>query len=334
MARMSSRHGTRLLSAVVLLLAGLGVAAPSAVASCLPSSEEAQYDDAELVVEGTFDDGPTDPDGALLRPAAFDVVRYVKGSGPSRLSVEAGGRRDSEGRIIHASTDVRPRPGEAWRLFGELDEDGELATDLCKGSRKLTSATAQACPADVPEDGFRDVPEYDVHEPAIDCATWRGVTRGVGDDRYVPGGTATRGQLASLLARALQNTGAQLPADPPDAFSDDDGSVHQRSINQLAALGIVRGTSADRYAPGATVSRAQAAAMLVRAHEQDTGEPLTVTRDHFTDDEDSAHELEINKAADGRFMGGTSADTFTPRAAVIRGQIASAVVRWVDARVA
>jgi hypothetical protein len=247
----------------------------------------------------------------LLSPSPYDVARYVKGSGPSRIMTEAGTRRDSDGRQFITSIDVRPRPGEPWRLYGEFDEQGQLATDLCRGSRPMASAYAQACPSSVPEDGFSDVPAHHLHEPAIDCATWRGLTLGAGGDRYAPAGTATR-----------------------DAFTDDEHSVHERAINQLAALGVLHGTSANRFSPDAPVSRAQAAALLVRAHEQDSGEPLPVTRDHFSDDEDSRHEVEINKATDARFFGATGYQQFSPDAAVTRSQVASAAVRWIDLRLA
>ncbi len=44
-----------------------------------------------------------------------------------------------------------------------------------------------ACPqGDVPEDGFVDVPDSNVHEPAVDCAAWRGLVAGTGTGTYSP----------------------------------------------------------------------------------------------------------------------------------------------------
>ncbi len=65
-----TRTATGLLCAAVLLVGGAVGTVTPAEASCLPSpGEQAQYDSAEVVVEGTFEEGPTDPDGRLLRPA-------------------------------------------------------------------------------------------------------------------------------------------------------------------------------------------------------------------------------------------------------------------------
>jgi hypothetical protein len=83
---------------------------------------------------------------------------------------------------------------------------------------------------------------------------------GAAVSRYCPGETLTRGQMASLLARALE-----LPAAAVDAFSDDDGTEHEDNINRLAAAGITLGTSPGRFGPGAGVTRAQLASFLVRA---------------------------------------------------------------------
>jgi len=83
---------------------------------------------------------------------------------------------------------------------------------------------------------------------------------GAAVSNYCPGGTLKRGQMASLLARALE-----LPPAGADAFSDDDGTEHEDNINRLAAAGITLGTSAGRFRPGAGVTRAQLASFLVRA---------------------------------------------------------------------
>ena len=324
---------TGLLCACLVLGGGLMSAAPAAASCAGPADDQRYYDNAELVVEGTFADGPKDEQGRLQRPAAFDVARYTKGSGPSRLSVQAGYYRFPDDSTGSSSADVNPRVGETWRLYGSRAENGELATNQCAGSRQITTAYAAACPADVPEDGFRDLAASDAHEPAVDCAVDRGLVKGTGEGTYSPLASMTRGQLASALAAALENTGAELAAEPFDAFDDDAGSPHELAINQLAELGVLRGTAFRTFAPGAPVTRAQVAALLVRAQERDAGAPLPVTRDHFGDDTDSRHELEINKAADARYVGGTRSDTFSPEATATRAQVAAFLVRWVDLRV-
>jgi hypothetical protein len=66
--------------------------------------------------------------------------------------------------------------------------------------------------------------------------------------------------MASLLARALE-----LRPTATDAFTDDDGSVHEDSIDRLATAGITDGTATGDFDPGRVVTRAQLASFLVRA---------------------------------------------------------------------
>src|SRR5690606_5147151 len=86
-----------------------------------------------------------------------------------------------------------------------------------------------------------------------------------GDGTFDPNAAVTRAQMASFVARLVHATGRTLPADPPDAFDDDDGSVHEDAINQLAAAAIVQGTSARTYEPAELIDRAQLASILARA---------------------------------------------------------------------
>jgi hypothetical protein len=109
-------------------------------------------------------------------------------------------------------------------------------------------------------DHFRD-DDTSQHEADINAIAAAGITGGCGTGRYCPRNSITREQMASFLARALR-----LPNASVDAFTDDESSMHEASINALAAAGITGGCSADRFCPRATVTRAQMAAFLHRAY--------------------------------------------------------------------
>ncbi|NIS34199.1 MAG: S-layer homology domain-containing protein, partial [Actinobacteria bacterium] len=70
----------------------------------------------------------------------------------------------------------------------------------------------------------------------------------------------TRAQIASFLARLFD-----LDAPDDDFFADDDGSVHEASINAIAAAGITSGCGAERFCPASPSRRDQAATLLARA---------------------------------------------------------------------
>ena len=87
-----------------------------------------------------------------------------------------------------------------------------------------------------------------------------GITSGCGATKYCPKAVVTREQMASFLTRALDLSGAA-----PDAFTDDETSIHEPNINLVARDGIATGCAANKYCPTAVVSRGQMAAFLHRA---------------------------------------------------------------------
>lgn len=86
------------------------------------------------------------------------------------------------------------------------------------------------------------------------------ITVGCAEGRYCPDRPLTRGQMASLLARALD-----LPDADTDSFFDDEGNVHEGSIDDLAEAAIAHGCAEDRFCPERPVTRQQMASFLARA---------------------------------------------------------------------
>ncbi len=118
------------------------------------------------------------------------------------------------------------------------------------------------------------------------------------------------------------------PLDPGGTFRDDDGNVHEGSIEAIAAVGITKGCNPpvnDLYCPSDSVSRGQMAAFLVRALELD---PTSV--DYFTDDDGLIFEDDINSLAASGITRGCNppaGDHFCPDASVTREQMAAFLVR-------
>ena len=77
-----------------------------------------------------------------------------------------------------------------------------------------------------------------------------GITSGCSATLYCSDGLVTREQMASFLARALHLSGAA-----PDAFTDDETSIHEPNINLVAQAGIASGCGGGKFCPtGASTS--------------------------------------------------------------------------------
>jgi hypothetical protein len=119
--------------------------------------------------------------------------------------------------------------------------------------------------------------------------------------------------------------------EPGGTFVDDDGSVHEGSIEALVAAGITTGCDADgsRFCPDDPVSRGQMAAFLSRA--LDLGPGLA----SFEDTIGSVFEDNIARVADAGITKGCDPPAnsrFCPGGPVTRGQMAAFLVRGFELR--
>jgi hypothetical protein len=189
--------------------------------------------------------------------------------------------------------------------------------------------TEPACPEDTVPRNSRDDISGNTHERAIDCIIWYEIAKGTSDTQYDPEFDVTRAQMASFIARLIERGGGELPEGDPNRFSDvEEGAVHSDNINALAAAGVVDGTGNGEYQPGITVSREQMAKFLVQGYQFRAERQLpTPSVDYFPDDNDSIHEVNINKAAAAGFTVGRINGDYEPKESVRRDQMASFVAR-------
>lgn len=249
--------------------------------------------------------------------AALGVVDAVAidGGGSTTMAVN--------GSVVNRPSD--PGRGHSSALF--------VYAPLPPASR----STAGACPSGrVPSGGFRDT-TGNTHAAAIDCLAWWKVTEGTGPGAFSPNGTVTRQQMASFLARwmddvASRGNGVALPASAPNNFGDVvTGTTHERAISRLAAAGVISGTSTTTFNPNGSVTRAQTASMLARALTYTRGAELPAARDTFIDDNHiSAHEANIDRLAHQGVIGGTGGYNYSPDQPVTRGAMASLIMRGSD----
>jgi hypothetical protein len=219
---------------------------------------------------------------------------------------------------LTACTLCGPGTGMVWQLDPSVPSD---------------PATADACdPLVVPGAGFPDT-KGSVHREAIDCLAFWGAVEGFVDGSFGPQQAIRRDQVASMVARALAAAGVELPASPPDAFADDEGSVHEPSIDALAEMGVVEGYPDGTYRGSARVTRAQIASMAARAWDAVTGEALPAGDDAFTDDDDSVHEANIDAVAAAGWVNGVGDGLFAPQNPAVRAQFASILARMLSSLV-
>jgi hypothetical protein len=189
-------------------------------------------------------------------------------------------------------------------------------------------------PGEVPPSGFTYT-AGNPHAEAIECVAFYGIAFGTTETTYSPRMQVRRDQMASFIARLLDQFaeayGVMLPADPPHAFDDvAEDNPHALRINQLADVGIVGGFPDGTYRPGATVTRDGMATFINGAVEFLTGEALAGPPGQFTDTAGNPHEDNINGLAAFGIVAGFGDGTYRPRDPVFRDQMASFIARAGD----
>ena len=122
-----------------------------------------------------------------------------------------------------------------------------------------------------PAGWFSDVSPAAWYAPYVRWAQENNVTSGVGDNRFAPGATLTRQQMAVLLYNYINDNNITLNRNTSIPAFTDINSVEAWARPAVVALqqaDIVRGMGAGQFAPHDTTDRASVASLIMHFHQQ------------------------------------------------------------------
>ena len=172
---------------------------------------------------------------------------------------------------------------------------------------------------------FDDVSKDSVHADAIDRIVRYGITVGTSDTTFDPSGDLSRGQMATFIVRLLTLTDPSIeqPAD------------HDAAMALLVDRGLLLGDVNGDLDGVGTLTRGQAASLLVRLTEQVTGEVLPASGTQFSDvAATSTHAENIAKLVELGVIKGLGDGTYRPGTDLRRDQMASLISRTLDILIA
>ena len=197
------------------------------------------------------------------------------------------------------------------------------ALALAAALAMMTLVTAPGASAqELPPGGTFVDDDGSPHEASIEALVAAGITQGCDEDRFCPDAPVLRGEMASFLARGLDNL---VPA-TSDWFDDDASSVHEGDINIVAENDIALGYGDRVFGPNDPVTRGQMASFLARGLD----DLVPATSDWFDDDEGSLHEADINLIAQNGVTLGYADGTYRPAALISRAEMATMLTRALD----
>ncbi|MDR0812725.1 MAG: S-layer homology domain-containing protein [Oscillospiraceae bacterium] len=173
---------------------------------------------------------------------------------------------------------------------------------------------------------FTDVLPSDWFYDAVNAAVMKKVTSGTGDNMFSPGQLITRGDFVTMLHRFAGSP--SIKGKTPTTFSDVPlACYYDYAVKWASSEKIVSGISADKFDPGATVTREQIALILYK-FQLYLGNSVTMKRSNewnsFSDKADVSGWAEtgvqwavsegVIRGADGKILpakGATRAETVT-----------------------
>lgn len=248
------------------------------------------------------------------------VPRFDNGS----VSVTPGSA--SKGTTVTLT--VKPDEGYALDKLTVTDKDGNRLSLSDKGDGKYTFtmpgskvsvvASFSKIAAAV---SFRDVNQSDYYYDAVQWAVEKGITEGTSATTFSPDASCTRAQMVTFLYRAA---GSPAPKSTVNPFKDVSSSdYYYNAVLWAIENGITTGVSADRFAPGATVSRAQTVTFLYRAN----GSPAASGASFSDVAADEYYANAVAWAVRSGITTGTGNGKFSPNADCTRGQIVTLLYR-------
>lgn len=240
----------------------------------LPKASAGDIADAglDLTVE-------TDKGSVTLPPAA---LKDLGGQSGSSVSVSVEEKKDETGKATgETAIEVRAGNTAVDRLSGGIkaslpaaDEGGVLVIVEPDGTETVVKKSVVenghiealldgSCTVKVIDNSteFTDVADSAWYAGAVDFASSHELFDGVGGGAFAPGGTMTRGMLATVLWR-LEN---EEEVTVPDTFADvARGSWYEDGIVWANEHGIVTGYSSGSFGPDDNITREQLATMLWR----------------------------------------------------------------------
>ena len=149
------------------------------------------------------------------------------------------------------------------------------------------------------------------------------ITKGTSEKLFSPDDGCTRGQVVTFLWRAA---GEPEPTKTENPFKDvKETDFFYKAVLWAVEKGISKGTSADKFSPDATCTRAQIVTFLYRA--EGTPEIAKKSKPFHDVDEGRYYADAVAWAVENGVTTGKSADTFAPEATCTRAEVVTFLYR-------
>lgn len=187
------------------------------------------------------------------------VITVQDASGKTLYTASALGSMSS---VIFSSSAIKE--GETYTVLVDGTSVGtataKLGTSTSDGGSFAPGQNQNSGAQPGSVSGFGDVPQTSWFADAVKYVSENKLMNGTSTTAFSPNANMSRAMLATVLYRMSGET-----AEADSSFGDVSSSAYYAAaVNWASSKGIVNGTGADAFSPGASITREQLAAMLYR----------------------------------------------------------------------
>lgn len=269
--------------------------------------------DVKYIVTVTLRSGST---GSTVTPQepTVEVKPVTDNSGTTTISKPAAKpgekvsvtTKPAENKIT-GYVDVRDQNGNKVPL--KYDGNGNYTFEMPEGGVTVET-TYRPAPTDPKVSGVDTLLNTDDHIAFM---------QGYPDGDFKPNGSISRAEVATIFYRLLRDQNVETEK----SFNDIDGHWAATAVEVLSSLGIIKGMTEDSFAPQASITRAQFAAICARFATAVTNRDVTftdVSANHWAS-------AEIGTAAAYGWIYGKGDGNFDPDGAITRTEAAAIINR-------
>ena len=178
---------------------------------------------------------------------------------------------------------------------------------------------------------FADVPAAAWYADAVQYVYENGLMTGVSESEFAPDGTATRGQIVTILWRLAGSPVVNYAMRYADA---DEGAWYGEAVRWAASTGVVTGYTESSFGPNDAITREQLAAILYR-YIKTQGQGFTgmwyfpLRYDDAASISDWADEA-MHWCVMKGVLNGTGETTLSPQLTATRAQLAAILQRFCE----
>ncbi|MBR7034102.1 MAG: S-layer homology domain-containing protein [Clostridia bacterium] len=176
--------------------------------------------------------------------------------------------------------------------------------------------------------GFSDVEDTRWSASSIAYAVAKGYMNGVGDGKFDPTGSLTRGMVATVLWR---REGSPAPTAPSGFVDVPAGAWYADAVAWAKETGVVNGMTETTFAPNGFITREQLATMLFRfSSSAPVSVPERADLTPFADDEKTSGwaRESLEWAVEAGLINGTDGNRLAPGGNATREQFAAIIERY------